>query len=110
LRDIANHMTPGGIDRANLDGFAFDLIDIAARFEATTRATQPEAALREALEVAHALKEATDLAVGLHARHYSHVKQWKPFPDLRGIISQIDNMTAGLIRPPIDAVTGKERS
>ncbi len=43
-----------------------------------------------------ALREATALAVALHRLHYSHVPQWKPLDDIRGVISQIDNMTTGL--------------
>lgn len=45
-----------------------------------------------------AYKEALSLANSLHAQHYSHVKNWKPLDDLRGLISQIDNMTCGLVK------------
>jgi len=52
-----------------------------------------------------ALKEATALAVSLFNQHYRDDEDyasgrvpWKPLPDLRGVISQIDNMTAGLSR------------
>jgi len=45
-----------------------------------------------------AYREARQLAEFLHAKHYAHVKQWKPLEDTRGVISQIDNMIAGLDR------------
>lgn len=45
-----------------------------------------------------ALRYATELAKNLHTKHYSHVAEWEPLPDLVGVLTQIDNMTAGLIR------------
>lgn len=45
------------------------------------------------------LRELRDLAVALHRKHYFEVKNWTPLDDARGILSQIDNMTAGLSRP-----------
>lgn len=47
---------------------------------------------------------ATTLAINIHAKHYSEVTQWKPLTDTLGLLTQIDNMTSGLIRP-----TDKER-
>jgi uncharacterized protein YfkK (UPF0435 family) len=43
-----------------------------------------------------ALLEAQALAKALHRQHYFEVKQWRVFDDLRGVISQISNMTCGL--------------
>ena len=48
---------------------------------------------------------ATTLAIAIHAKHYADVKQWKPLPDLLGLLTQIDNMTSGLVRPNV----GNER-
>lgn len=47
-------------------------------------------------ERAEALREAKQLAEALHRRHYFHVKHWKPLDTTAAIISQIDNMTAGI--------------
>lgn len=44
------------------------------------------------------LRELRGLAAPLHAKHYPEVGQWRPLDDARGILSQIDNMTAGLKR------------
>lgn len=46
-------------------------------------------------EAALALREAIDIAVGLHRDHYSEVTHWKPLNYLRGVLSQIDNMVTG---------------
>jgi hypothetical protein len=43
-------------------------------------------------------RELRDLAIVLHRKHYPEVVQWEPLDDPRGILSQIDNMTAGLVR------------
>lgn len=51
-----------------------------------------------ALEECRAMSYATTLATALHAKHYAEVTQWKPLPDLLGVLTQIDNMTAGLKR------------
>jgi hypothetical protein len=41
------------------------------------------------------------LAVAIWEQHYKDVApQWKPFDDLMGVLTQIDNMTSGLITPP----------
>lgn len=49
--------------------------------------------------------DATDyarrLAVSMHQKHYAdEAPNWKPFDDLMGLLSQIDNMTTGLMRKP----------
>ena len=43
---------------------------------------------------------ATGLAKHLHAKHFPHVTQWKPLPDLLGLLTQIDNMVAGIAAAP----------
>lgn len=46
-----------------------------------------------------ATRYAERLAVALHQKHYPEVVQWKPLSgDLLGLLTQIDNMTAGLAR------------
>lgn len=49
-------------------------------------------------ELRLAERDARQLARALAAKHYSHVRQWQPLDSIRGLISQIDNMTAGLVR------------
>lgn len=44
-----------------------------------------------------AMEEALSLAKTLHANHYSDIPQWGAFDYLAGVISQIDNMVAGII-------------
>jgi hypothetical protein len=43
-----------------------------------------------------ATREATQLAVWLHRNFYADVTQWRPLGDPAGVISQIDNMVAGI--------------
>jgi hypothetical protein len=47
-----------------------------------------------------ALSYAHQLANHLHRRHYPEVQGWEPAKDLLGLLDQIDNMTAGLVRQP----------
>jgi hypothetical protein len=60
----------------------------------------------EVTEAELALREATALAVALHSQHYSHVPQWRPLNDIRGVISQIDNMVAGM-KPAMRSASGE---
>ncbi len=54
-----------------------------------------------------ATRYAENLAVAL-SRHFPHVPQWKPLTgDLIGLLTQIDNMTAGL--SPARAALGEEK-
>jgi len=46
----------------------------------------------------HAHRWATELAVSMAKKFYPEVPQFKPLSDLVGVISQIDNMTCGLVR------------
>lgn len=43
------------------------------------------------------LSELKSMSETIHRRYFSHVKHWRPLDDPRGILSQIDNMTAGLL-------------
>lgn len=46
-----------------------------------------------------AYNEACNLAKAIHAQHYREDSSyWRVLPDLRGVISQISNMTAGMTR------------
>ncbi|ARO14399.1 hypothetical protein BVG79_01053 [Ketogulonicigenium robustum] len=48
-------------------------------------------------ETGRAKEYATSLAVCLHKTHYeTDAPDWQPFEDLLGVLTQIDNMTAGL--------------
>lgn len=52
---------------------------------------------QQAKELELAYREALGLANALWSQHYREkAPQWKPLPDLCGVISQIDNMAAGL--------------
>lgn len=43
---------------------------------------------------------ASRLAAAIWEKHYKDIApQWKPLDDVMGVLTQIDNMTAGLIRP-----------
>jgi len=52
---------------------------------------------------------ATTLATDIHAKHFPEVTQWKPLPDTLGLLTQIDNMTCGLVMPAMDAQAELER-
>lgn len=58
-------------------------------------APQPAADTR--VDYAAALSYASSLAETLHDKHYSRNVSWKPLPDLLGLLTQIDNMVAGII-------------
>ena len=48
------------------------------------------------LRLEEATMYARMLAVNMHARNYPEVPQWRPLRELMGLLTQIDNMTAGL--------------
>jgi hypothetical protein len=81
---------------------ASDLIDIAdsalAGLYATSPASQPVAP--EAAQADYrTYDEACNLAKAIHAQHYrDDSPNWRVLPDLRGVISQISNMVAGMTR------------
>lgn len=71
----------------------------------TNTAASPEREELEALrcaledlsiEYGHTKREALELATWLHRTFYSEVVDWKPFDNASSILSQIDNMVAGL--------------
>ena len=69
------------------------------------RHNQAITAIKEALEQpaqAPWLLESTQtLAKALARKFYPEVTQWECLDDLAGVISQIDNMTTGLMRKPV---------
>lgn len=48
----------------------------------------------------HAHRWATELAAAMARKFYPEVPQWRPLPDLLGVITQIDHMVTGLVREP----------
>jgi len=55
----------------------------------------------EAKDETHAYGYAKRLAEAIWSKHYkTTAPQWEPFDELIGVLTQIDNMTAGLISPP----------
>ncbi|HEX8414870.1 MAG TPA: hypothetical protein VF637_13435, partial [Sphingomicrobium sp.] len=94
-----------------IDGMVLSIQELHAAYRAAlaayTPTPSPEIAEQPMGEEALALNEARSLAVSLFNLHYrddeacaSERATWKPLDDLRGIISQIDNMTSGLSRTP----------
>jgi hypothetical protein len=61
---------------------------------------------RPALQSAWLLESTQTLAKTLAREFYPEVTQWKCLNDLAGVISQIDNMTTGLMRKPEQEPTG----
>jgi hypothetical protein len=76
----------------DLRGYASAMVAIC------DEALQAEAVQPTDAETA-ALGYATNLAVALHAKHYPEVAQWKPLGTVLGLLTQIDNMTCGLVKP-----------
>lgn len=46
---------------------------------------------------------ATRLATILAEKHWPENKEWRPLPTLIGVLTQIDNMTTGLVRKGTEA-------
>jgi len=56
---------------------------------------------QEPQEGDRALGYATRLLEAIAEKHYpDRVPEWKPFPDLFGVLTQIDNLTSGMVRAP----------
>ena len=88
--------------RGYVSGFdrEYDILKPVALYEHP--APQPAVPLNLAGETPyeHAHRWATELAVSMARKFYPEVTQWKPLPDLVGVITQIDNMSTGLVRAP----------
>lgn len=52
-----------------------------------------------------AMREASRLALALHAKHFPHITAWQLESDLVGVLLQIDNMTSVLVHPEAPKVT-----
>jgi hypothetical protein len=94
-----------GRDQGRVEGFAAG-VEAAERYVpdhylSGLRALRPPAAPAEN----EALGYATRLAVALWEKHWKdQAPDWKPLPDLMGVLTQIDNATAGLVvAPPLSA-------
>jgi hypothetical protein len=48
-------------------------------------------------EASKLFEELRGLAIEMHRRCYSHVPDWRPSKTARGVLSQIDNMVAGMM-------------
>lgn len=71
--------------------------DIVAIWRAALSATQPAQAAQG--EPADALSYASRLATHMWERYWKDdAPDWKPFPHLLGVLTQIDNMTSGMER------------
>ena len=92
-------MTDRDIMQQALDALEIAEVDGNCCYEATellrTLLTQPA-------PQPDAYGYASRLAVAIWEQHYKDVApQWKPLDDLMGVLTQIDNMTTGLMRKPI---------
>lgn len=57
-------------------------------------------AIAAEIERHQALKYAQRLATSLWEQHWkADAPEWKPLPELVGVLTQIDNAVAGLVRP-----------
>ena len=60
-------------------------------------------------EIEQARAYATRLAVSVGARCFPEVPEWRPLPDLLGVLTQLDNMTCGMARAALSPVaTGRD--
>ena len=76
-----------------------------SRALAARPAPQPAADTRA--DYAAALSYASSLAETLHDKHYSRNVSWNPLHDLLGLLTQIDNMVAGIIGDATPAPSDK---
>lgn len=83
-----------------LDEAASCIVAMGSQFKANGAALVAMKAAKEKAEAERdeATSYAKNLAEGLHRKHYAEVTQWKPLDDLLGLLTQIDNMTARLVR------------
>ena len=62
---------------------------------------QGRGVVETAADVIHEMSEAygyaVRLATAIRERHFPDVTQWRPLPELIGVLTQIDNMTSGLV-------------
>ena len=69
------------------------------KFDMTANKSRDELAglfKQRSRHLAAATRQAENLAIALHDKHYPEVENWEPEFDLVGLLLQIDNMTAGM--------------
>lgn len=77
-------------------GWLTDMTECIAMLE-TSNARFTERIIELEADLAAAQSYATTLAVSMHRQHYAEAApNWQPVPDLVGLLTQIDNMYAGL--------------
>jgi len=82
------------------------MADIIERLRSPEGVLDGELSHEAADEIERAAGYAQRLATSLWEQHWKlDAPDWKPLPDLLGVLTQIDNMTAGLERK---ALTGRE--
>ena len=79
-----------------------DIIEkLKSRFD-DYRIVQPDEVSREACHEIEKFRRVTAslrrLAVAIHSKHYPEIVNWGPLEDAEGLLLQIDNMTAELVR------------
>ncbi len=80
---------------------------LASDADAIMQAADRIAALEA--DLAAAQSYATTLAVSMHKQHYAEdAPNWQPLPDLVGLLTQIDNMYAGL-RNDLEALEAENK-
>jgi hypothetical protein len=73
-----------------------DAIRAALSAASAVRSEPEDELLRRELGLARGY--ALGLAGALHRKHFPEVTEWKALPDLLGLLTQIDNMSASLVR------------
>jgi hypothetical protein len=98
LRQIAKHYE-GNFYPPEYTAHAQRLHKIAdALTSAPTEQAEPARNCAGETPTEHAHRWATELARSIAKRCYPEASHWEPMPDLLGVITQIDNMTTGMVR------------
>jgi len=84
-------------------GLLIRIDEALATTPASGGAQEPADDAREALDP---YRYAVTLAQSLREKHFPDVVEWKPLPDLYGVLTQIDNMTTALKRSPAESSEG----
>lgn len=87
--------------------FSDDVLTLEQAQELMRNVTIPTAQQAQQDELAYIA--ACNLAKAIHAQHYREDSpHWRVLPDIRGVISQIDNMVAGMTRRQAQQEAGKD--
>jgi hypothetical protein len=99
-KDEALSLALEALERVNVVDDDCDILAPSLADVVVEAITAIKAAL-EAKDETHAYGYAKRLAEAIWSKHYkTTAPQWEPFDELIGVLTQIDNMTAGLISPP----------